>query len=95
MVMGLRQTAFRDPRSYFRQYADLDDAEAEATARSIWRRINLVNLHENILPTRPRADLLLDGTMARLLKPVLSCMSALVAEVEGRTSGMGNDSLGG
>jgi type I pantothenate kinase len=57
--MGLRQTAFRDPRSYFRQYADLDDAEAEATARSIWRRINLVNLHENILPTRPRADLLL------------------------------------
>ena len=57
--MGLRQTAFRDPRSYFRQYADLDDAEAQATARSIWRRINLVNLHENILPTRPRADLLL------------------------------------
>ncbi len=57
--MGLRTTAFRDPRSYFRQYADLDDAEAEATGRSIWRRINLVNLHENILPTRPRADLLL------------------------------------
>ena len=57
--MSLRTTAFRDPRSYFRQYADLNDAEAEATARSIWRRINLVNLHENILPTRPRADLLL------------------------------------
>ena len=57
--MRLRNTAFRDPRSYFRNYADLDDAEAEATGRSIWRRINLVNLHENILPTRPRADLLL------------------------------------
>jgi type I pantothenate kinase len=57
--MGLRNTAFRDPRSYFRQYADINDTEAEATARSIWRRINLVNLHENILPTRPRADLLL------------------------------------
>ena len=55
--MGLRGTAFRDPRSYFRLYADLDDEEAEATARSIWMRINLVNLHENILPTRPRADL--------------------------------------
>ena len=55
--MNLRDTAFRDPRSYFRQYADLDDEEAEATARSIWMRINLVNLHENILPTRPRADL--------------------------------------
>ena len=57
--MRLRQTAFRDPRSYFRQYADLDDEAAEATGRSIWRRINLVNLHENILPTRPRASLLL------------------------------------
>ncbi len=55
--MRLRQTAFRDPRSYFHQYADLDDAEARAIARSIWRRINLVNLHENILPTRPRASL--------------------------------------
>ena len=57
--MRLRETAFRDPLSYFRLYADLDDAAAEATARSIWRRINLVNLHENILPTRPRASLLL------------------------------------
>ena len=41
------------------KYEGQHDAEAEATARSIWRRINLVNLHENILPTRPRADLLL------------------------------------
>jgi type I pantothenate kinase len=55
--MRLRETSFRDPRSYFRKYADLDDAQAHATALSIWRRINLVNLHENILPTRPRASL--------------------------------------
>jgi type I pantothenate kinase len=55
--MRLRQTAFRDPRSYFRKYADIDDAEAESIARAIWRRINLVNLRENILPTRPRASL--------------------------------------
>ena len=57
--MRLRETAFRDERSFFRKFADLDDEEAEATARSIWRRINLVNLNENILPTRPRASLLL------------------------------------
>jgi type I pantothenate kinase len=57
--MRLRETAFRDPRSYFRLYADLNDEEAQATARSIWRRINLVNLYENILPTRGRASLLL------------------------------------
>jgi type I pantothenate kinase len=57
--MRLRETAFRDPRSFFRKYADLSDEEAQATARSIWTRINLPNLRENILPTRPRADLIL------------------------------------
>jgi type I pantothenate kinase len=57
--MRLRETAFRDPRSYFHKYADLDDETARSTARGIWTRINLVNLHENILPTRPRASLLL------------------------------------
>jgi type I pantothenate kinase len=57
--MKLRETAFRDPRSYFRKYADLNDQEAERTACDIWRRINLRNLHENILPTRARASLVL------------------------------------
>ena len=57
--MHLRQTAFRDPRSYFHKYADLSDAEATATAKSIWSRINLRNLHENILPTKARASLVL------------------------------------
>ncbi|MEM7271602.1 MAG: type I pantothenate kinase [Actinomycetota bacterium] len=55
----LRQTAFRDPRSYFRRYADLSDDEATATATDIWTRINEKNLFENILPTRERADLIL------------------------------------
>jgi type I pantothenate kinase len=55
----LRETAFRDPRSYFRKYADLDDAETEAQARDIWTRINLVNLRENVLATRERANLVL------------------------------------
>lgn len=57
--MRLRETAFRDPRSFFKKYADLDDSEAEGMARGIWRRINLRNLHENILPTRARASLVL------------------------------------
>jgi type I pantothenate kinase len=57
--MRLRQTAFRDPRSYFKKYADLSDAEAEAVARDIWERINLRNLRENISPSRPRANLIL------------------------------------
>jgi type I pantothenate kinase len=57
--LRLRQTAFRDPASYFHRYASLSEEEARETGLSIWRKINLVNLRENILPTRQRADLIL------------------------------------
>ena len=57
--LRLRQTAFRDPASYFHRYATLSEEEAKVTGLSIWRTINLVNLQENILPTRQRADLIL------------------------------------
>jgi type I pantothenate kinase len=57
--LALRSTAFVDPKSYFHRYAKFSDKEAVATATSIWNRINLVNLRENILPTRQRADLIL------------------------------------
>jgi type I pantothenate kinase len=57
--LKLRQTAFRDPRSFFRRYAELSEAEAIETADGLWNRINLVNLRENILPTRQRASLIL------------------------------------
>jgi len=57
--LTLRDTAFADPKSYFHRYARLGDDETVVTATSIWDRINLVNLRENILPTRLRADLIL------------------------------------
>ena len=57
--LALRDTAFHDPRSYFHRYALLSDEEATATALAIWERTNLANLEDNILPTRPRATLIL------------------------------------
>ncbi len=57
--MRLRETAFRDPQSYFRKYADVSEAEAMQMAERLWSRINLVNLRENIVPTRRRASLIL------------------------------------
>jgi type I pantothenate kinase len=57
--LALRDTAFTDPRSYFHRYALLSDDEATATAIAIWERTNLANLEDNILPTRPRATLIL------------------------------------
>jgi len=55
----LRQTAFQDPQSYFRAYAAMPEEEALLTADKLWKTINLPNLQHNILPTRPRADLIL------------------------------------
>lgn len=55
----LQQTAFREPFSYFHRYADLSKDEAVERASRIWESINLLNLNENILPTRERADLIL------------------------------------
>jgi type I pantothenate kinase len=57
--LTLRSTAFNDPRSYFHRYASLSDEDATEKALSIWNSINLINLHENVLPTRPRATLIL------------------------------------
>lgn len=56
---SLRSGAFRDPKSYFHRYASLSDKQALEFATRIWQTVNLVNLRENILPTRPRADLVL------------------------------------
>ena len=58
--LTLRETVFRNPRSYFHRYASLAEDEAVSTAREIWRTINGVNLRENIAPTRQRARLVLE-----------------------------------
>jgi type I pantothenate kinase len=57
--MRLRETAFRDPQSFFHRYAALSEDAARSIAEGLWANINLKNLRENILPTRPRADLIL------------------------------------
>jgi type I pantothenate kinase len=56
----LRETVFTNPASYFHRYASLTAEEAAATARRLWHAINLVNLRENVLPTRERANLILE-----------------------------------
>jgi type I pantothenate kinase len=58
--MALRETVFRNPSSYFHRYANLTPDEAQATARHLWQAINLVNLRDNVLPTRDRAHLILE-----------------------------------
>lgn len=57
--LSLRATAFRDPDAYFHRYAAMPEDEARAFAERVWESINLVNLRENVLPTRARADVVL------------------------------------
>jgi type I pantothenate kinase len=66
----LRDTAFRDPKSFFRKYADIPEEEALKIATGLWEGINLPNLRENILPTRPRADLILRKGASHMIEEV-------------------------
>ena len=56
---ALRATAFRDPKSFFRRYAEMSEAEALSTAGTFWDTINGPNLELNIRPTRGRATAIL------------------------------------
>ncbi len=57
--MVLRATAFQDPTAFFHRLAVLPEEQAKEIARRIWRDVNERNLVENILPTRPRADVII------------------------------------
>ena len=57
--LTLKRTAFTGKDSYFRRFADIPDDVALAGADEIWESVNLVNLRENIEPTRGRATLVL------------------------------------
>jgi type I pantothenate kinase len=68
--MRLRETAFRNPESFFHRYSQLSEDAARAIAEGLWNNINLKNLRENILPTRPRADLILRKGAGHLVEEV-------------------------
>ncbi|CAN7633762.1 type I pantothenate kinase [Rhizobium sp. LjRoot254] len=68
--MRLRKTAFVNPESYFHRYSEITDEAALERAEYLWKNINLKNLHRNILPTRPRADLILKKGENHLVEQV-------------------------
>ena len=59
---SLLDTAFQKPNNYYYQYAIGDRGEAIKMAKEVWKNVNLKNLHEYILPTRSRADIILHKT---------------------------------
>ena len=67
----LRDSAFRNPASYFHRYAELPLEDALNRAKEIWREINLPNLLENIISTRSRATLVLQKGPGHRVESVL------------------------
>ncbi|KAE9533378.1 type I pantothenate kinase [Ursidibacter arcticus] len=57
--LKFRRSAFSDPNSYFHHFSKLSEQEAISTASTIWDEINGLNLRQNILPSRERANLIL------------------------------------
>ncbi len=57
--LKFRKGAFTEPGSYFNHYTQLSEQQAIAKAQQIWLDINGLNLRENILPTKERAQLIL------------------------------------
>lgn len=55
----LLDTAFKDPKNYYYPYALGDRKQAFDMAAKVWDEIDHPNLHDYILPTRNRADLII------------------------------------
>jgi type I pantothenate kinase len=69
--LALRRAAFSNPNSFFNVFAHLSDEEAVERALGYWNTINLPNLQENVLPTRHRADLVLQKGADHTVETVL------------------------
>ena len=59
-LLLLRETSLHDPRSYFNFLTQYSEEATREFAQSVWAQVNLVNLRENIAPTRGRAHLVLE-----------------------------------
>jgi type I pantothenate kinase len=68
--MLLKNTAFQNPRSFFHRFAQTSELEAKAFAIDVWERINLVNLVENVAPTRERAQVVLQKGLNHAVQEV-------------------------
>ncbi len=66
----LKRTSFINEKSYFNKYASLGDEEAVKIASGIWKQINEVNLKENIISTRGRAQIILEKDQDHSIKNI-------------------------
>lgn len=64
---ALLDSAFQDPTNFYYTFAQMPREDAVAQANKIWQRVNKVNLEQYILPTKPRADVILHKNDSHLI----------------------------
>ena len=69
-LLVLRSTT-SEPGSLFHGLASLSDREVTALAKQVWDQVNLVNLRENVAPTRGRAHLIVEKGPDHLVHRIL------------------------
>ena len=69
-LFALRSAA-NEPGSFFHGLASLSEGEFTALAEHVWNRVNLVNLRQNVAPTRGRADLIVEKGSDHLVDRIL------------------------
>ncbi|MCX7121019.1 MAG: type I pantothenate kinase [Gammaproteobacteria bacterium] len=69
-VVKFSQTAFRNPQSYFHYLSKMTPQEIIPFAQQVWHDVNEVNLLENILPCRDRAQLILKKGLGHAVEQV-------------------------
>jgi type I pantothenate kinase len=70
-LLDLRSTVLQESDAYFHRFASLSDEEVSAIARQVWNDVNLVNLRENVAPTRGRAHLVVEKNSQHLVHRLL------------------------
>jgi type I pantothenate kinase len=70
-LLSLRSTVLQEPGSFFHRFASMSDDELSTIAQQVWDGVNVINLRENVAPTRGRADLVLEKNGQHLVDRVL------------------------
>lgn len=68
--LSFRQNAFKDPSAYFHRFSQLNQEEATKMALRYWHEINQINLEQNILPFKRRAQLILQKAVDHCIQNV-------------------------
>ena len=68
--LQMTQAARHDEASFYREFVEVSDEELVSLAEATWDGINGVNLRENILPTRERADIIVEKARDHSIKSI-------------------------